>query len=128
MRCGVLFFLVLILCVSVLTAQSAPPFEIEAGYSYLSNSFHGLPGSEKGLNGFDASVAFRPWHNLRPKIEVSHYSGTNLGAQQNAIFIVAGGQYERTIHREKFFAEALFGDLGINKYWGPNAHQGDQSS
>jgi hypothetical protein len=68
------------------------------------------------------------WHGLRAKIDVSRYSGTNLGAQQHALSIMGGGQYERTFHRERFFVEALFGYLGMNHDWGPNAQAGESAS
>jgi hypothetical protein len=120
----------LFLCPLALAAQSEgpPPYEIFAGYSFLSNSLNGLPGSRQPLNGFDGGVAFPAWHGLRVKIDVTHYSGTNLGAKQDAIFIMGGGQYERTVHRERLFVEALFGDVGMNRYWGPNAHAGMTAS
>jgi hypothetical protein len=68
------------------------------------------------------------WHGLRAKIDVSRYSGTNLGAQQNALSIMGGGQYERTILRERLFVEALFGYLGMNRDWGPSAQRGESAS
>jgi len=117
-------------CPLGLAAQSAgpPPYEIYAGYTLLSNSFNGVPGARQPLNGWDASVGLPPWHGLRVKIDVSHYSGTNLGAKQQALFIMGGGQYERTFHRERLFVEALFGDVGMNRYWGPNALPGMTAS
>ncbi len=41
---------------------------------------------------------------------------------------MGGGQYERIYHREGFFVEALFGNVGINRYWGPNAVPGESAS
>jgi hypothetical protein len=114
----------------VLAAQSAgpAPYEIFAGYSFLSNSFNGVAGSRQALNGEDASVALPAWRGLRVKIDVTRYSGTNLGANQQALSIMGGGQYERRFHRERWFVEALFGDVGMNRYWGPNAHPGMTAS
>jgi len=109
-------------------SQESAPFQIYGGFSELTNSFNGLPGSHQPLNGWDAGVAFPAWHNLRFKIDVSGFNGTNLGAQQNAYFIMGGGQYERTFHRERFFAHALFGDGGFNRNWGPNGLPGDTAS
>jgi hypothetical protein len=104
------------------------PFEISGGYSYLSNSFNGLPGSRQPLNGWDGAVAFPAWHNLRFKIDVSGYEGTNLGASQDSYFIVGGGQYEKTLGRERIFGEALLGEAGLNRDWGPNGQRGDSAS
>ena len=115
---------------SVQSVQSAgsPPYEIYAGYSLLSNSFNGIPGSRQALNGEEASLAFPGWHGIRVKVDVTRFSGTNLGAKQQATFIMGGGEYEHTFHRERLFAEALFGDVGMNRYWGPNAHSGMTAS
>ena len=107
---------------------SPPPYEIFAGYSLLSNSFNGVPGSRQVLNGEDVSLAFPGWHGIRVKIDVTRYSGTNLGAKQQATFIMGGGEYEHTFHRERLFAEALFGDVGMNRYWGAGAHPGESAS
>ena len=122
--------LLLCLCPVVLAGQAAgpPPYEIFAGYSWLSNSFNGVPGSHQGLNGEDASLAFPSWHGLRVKIDVAHFSGTNLGASQNALFIMGGGQYEHTFHRERVFGQALFGDVGMNRYWGAGGTPGETAS
>ena len=65
-------------------------------------------------------MAFPSWHDLRFKIDVSGYSGNNLGAPQHVLFIMGGAQYERSVRRERFFAHALFGDGGFNRNWGPN--------
>lgn len=114
----------------MLAAQTAgpPPYEIFAGYSWLSNSFNGVPGSHQGLSGVDASLAFPGWHGLRVKIDVSHYSGTNLGAKQDALFIMGGGQYEHLFHHERVFGQALFGDIGMNRYWGAGGQSGETAS
>src|ERR1700677_638865 len=58
-------------------SDSPPPYEIFAGYSLLSNSFNGIPGSRQILNGGEASMAFPGWHGIRVKIDVTRYSGTN---------------------------------------------------
>jgi Lipid A 3-O-deacylase (PagL) len=126
-------FVTPLVCPLALAGQSAqsadqPPYEIFAGYSLLSNSFNGVPGSRQALNGEDVSVALPPWRGLRVKIDVTRYSGTNLGAKQQALSILGGGQYERTFHRERWFVEALFGDIGMNRYWGPNALPGMTAS
>ncbi len=98
-------------------AKSPPPIQLYGGYSWLSNSFNGLPGAQKALNGVDAGVAFQPWHHLRFKLDYSMYRGTNTGAPQHSFFIMGGGQYEATVHRERFYAEALVGDGGLNGNW-----------
>jgi hypothetical protein len=104
----------------IAAAQSSEPqphYQINGGYSWLSNSFNGVPGSKKGLNGWSAGIAFQPWHHLRFKLDYSMYRGTNLGNPQHAFFLMGGGQYEKTFHRERFFAEALVGEGGLNGSW-----------
>ena len=128
MRSFFLFSLALFTFPAVLAAQSASPFQIYGGYTRLSNSFNGIPESQNGLNGWDAGVGFPAWHGLRVKIDVSSFSGTNLAAQQKAFSVMAGGQYERNFHRERWFVKALFGDMVINRDWGPNAHPGEAVS
>ncbi len=122
--------IVLLICPLTLNTQSSgvPRYQIYGSYSYLSNSFNGVPGTQHGLTGWDASVASPAWRGFRFKIDVSRYSGTNSGAQQRALSIMGGGQYERIFHRERLFAEALFGDVGLNRYWGPNGSPGETAS
>lgn len=105
-----------------LAAQSSAsiPVQIYGGLSYFSNSFNAVTGAQHPLAGWDTSVAFPAWHDLRLKIDVSGYSGNNLGAPQHAVFIMGGAQYERSVGRERLFAHALFGDGGFNRNWGPN--------
>jgi len=125
-----LLLLEVCLCPLLSPAQSDPAtrYQLYGGFSYLSNSFNGVPGARHALNGWDAGMVFPAWHGLSVKIDVSRYSGTNLGAKQQAISILSGGQYERSFHRERWFAEALFGDLGMNRYWGPNGQAGMTAS
>src|SRR5215469_7408903 len=85
-------------------SEASPHYQIFGGYSYLSNSFNGLPGARQSLNGWDASVGFPAWRNLRFKIDTFGYIGTNTGATQNAFFIVGGGEYDYRIRRETIFA------------------------
>jgi hypothetical protein len=98
-------------------AQTAPPYQIYGGYSWLSNSFNGAPGARQPLNGWNAGIAFAPWHHLRFKLDYSMFRGTNLGTPQHAYLILGGGQYEAAFHRERFFAEALVGEAGLNNTW-----------
>jgi hypothetical protein len=112
-------------------AQTQEPparYQMYGGYSYLSNTMNGIPGARQSLNGWDASVGFPPWHNLRFVMDVSGYSGTNSGAAQHPYFIMGGGQYDWRLRRETIFGEALFGDGGINRYWGPNGAPGESAS
>jgi hypothetical protein len=109
------------------TVQRAP-FQFYGGYSWLSNSFNGVPGSHSALGGWDASAAFPDWHHLRFKVDISGLNGTNLNAPQHAVFILGGAQYERQFHRELFFAHALFGDVGLNRNWGANGSPGGTAS
>jgi hypothetical protein len=119
------------LCLSpALCAQPEAParFQIYGGYTYLSNSFNGVPGSRQPLNGWDASAAFPAWHSLRFKIDAFSYRGTNLGAPQHPFFIMGGGQYSKRLGRETVFAEGLVGVGGLNRNWGPNKIAGETAS
>jgi hypothetical protein len=124
--------LIALLCLAcaALHAQSPPPprFQFYGGYSYLSNTLNGVPGSRQALNGFDASMAFPSWRGLRFKIDVSGYRGTNLGAPQDPYFIVGGAQYGRRIGREFIFMEAMGGDGGTKKNWGAGGITGTSAS
>lgn len=113
-----------------LLAQSEAPvhYQIFGGYSYLSNSFNGVPGARQSLHGWDASVGFPAWRKLRFKIDTFGYYGTNTGASQNAIFILAGGQYDWHLRRETLFAEGMIGAGGLPRYWGPNQLPGETAS
>ena len=65
---------------SVLHAQVEKPtrFQLYGGYSFLSNSLNGVPGSHQGLNGWEGAMEFPSWHGLRFKVDVSGFSGTNF--------------------------------------------------
>jgi hypothetical protein len=126
-----LLTLIALICLSsALHAQSEAParYEIYGGYSYLSNSLNGVPGSHHGLNGFDASVGFPSWHNLRFKVDTSGYFGTNLGAPQHPYFILGGAQYTWRLRRDSVFVEGLGGTGGANKTWPANNAQGQTAS
>jgi hypothetical protein len=117
------FPLIALLCLSpALQAQkeAAPRYQIFGGYSYLSNSLNGVTGSHHALNGFDGSIAFPAWHNLRFKIDTTAYFGTNLGSPQNPYFIMGGGQYTWRLRREAVFVDGLVGTGGANKTWAAN--------
>lgn len=128
--------MIVLLCLTPLifsqseASQSVAParYQIYGGYSLLSNSFNGVPGSRQPLNGWDASVAFPAWHALRFKMDVYGYRGTNLGAPQHALFIMAGGQYGRRLGRESIFVEGLAGDGGLNNNWGAGGSSGESAS
>jgi len=101
------FSLIALLClIPALHAQNrseAPAtFQVYGGYSYLSNSLNGVPGSHHPLNGFDASIAFNSWHRFRFKIDTSGYFGSNLGSPQSPYFLLGGAQY--TVHIRKRFS------------------------
>ena len=100
-------------------AEAYAPYQITAGVTRLSNSFNGVPGARRSLNGWDASAAFPGWHGVRFKAAVFAFNGSNLGAPQHALFIMAGGQYEHYFRHEGIFGEALFGDGSLNRNWGP---------
>jgi hypothetical protein len=126
-----LITLAAVLCLSsVLHAQSelSARNQVFAGYSFLSNTINGVPGSRQPLNGWEGSLAFFPWHGLRFKIDTYGYSGHNLGALQRPIFIMGGGQYSWHVRRESIFVDALLGEGSMNKYWGPNQAVGWSAS
>jgi hypothetical protein len=118
-----LLSLIALLCLTAtLQAQNEKParHEIFAGYSYLSNSLNGVAGSHHGLSGWDSSIAFSQWHNIRFKIDVAGYLGTNLGAPQTTYSILGGAQFSKRFGRETVFADGLAGDGGANKNWPAN--------
>ena len=126
-----LLSLIAILCLSsVLHAQKEVPPRILVfgGYSFLSNSLDGVAGYHRGLNGFDASVAFGAWHNLRFKVDTTAYFGSNLGAPQHPYFLMGGPQYTFRIKRESVFVEGMGGTGGASQTWPANGAQGQTAS
>ena len=65
-------------------SQALARFQVYGGYTFLSNSPNGLPGSRQPLNGWDATFAFRQWRFIRFKVDVSSCRGTNLGARERS--------------------------------------------
>lgn len=130
MRLSVLCFLLLCSAPLASVAQSAEsaPYELSGTFTYLTNSLNGVPGSTKPMPGWDAAAAFAAWHHLRFQLDVSGFTGKNLGASQTGFAIMGGPQYERSLGRERLFAHALFGEAGMNRYWGPNATPGGTAS
>lgn len=119
-----LFSLIALLCLAVtLQAQKEKPesYQIFGGYSFLSNSLNGVPGSRHPLNGWDTSVAFSQWHNLRFKIDFAGFRGANRGVPQNTYSILGGAQFSKRVGRETIFVDGLAGDGGANLNWpGPS--------
>jgi hypothetical protein len=103
-------------------------FQLYGGYAFLSNSFNGLPGSRQPLNGWAGSISVPGHHDLHFRFEASGYRGTNQGASQNSIFFMGGPQLFRRFGRETAFVEALLGDGGLPRYWGPNGAPGETAS
>jgi len=130
MRERLLFLAVALLFTLTSDAQSgaSAPYQVFGGVTYLSNSFNGTPGARQPLIGWDASVGFPAYRHLRFTIDFSKYSGENLGAPQNAYFIMGGGEYERHFHREGLFVKALVGEGGIDRNWGAMAVRGGTAS
>ncbi len=108
--------------------DTSPPVQVFGGFTYLSNSFNGTPGARQLVTGWDAAATFPWFHRLRFVVDVSGYRGTNLGASQNVVFILAGGQYERRFGREGLFVKALTGDGRLNQHWGANGALGGNAS
>ena len=122
-----IFLLLALICPSFpasAQSNSPPPFQIYAGYSWLSNSFNGVPGSHQPLSGMNAGVVFPQWHHLRIKLDYSMFRGDNLDDPQHAFFIMSGGQYEATFHRERFYVEALAGEGSLNGTWFSTSNSG----
>jgi hypothetical protein len=103
-------------------------YQLFGGYSYFSNSINGVSGSRQPLNGYEVAFAIPPWHNLRYKMSVIQYRGTNLGAVEHPYFVMAGGQYGTNIRREAVFVEALAGVGNVNADWGENKTIGQTAS
>jgi hypothetical protein len=109
-------------------ADFSPRYQLYGGYSFLSNSLNGVSGSQQPLNGYEVAFAIPPWHNLRYKMNLFQYRGTNLGAPQHPYFVLAGGQYGRNFGRENAFVEALAGIGNVNANWGANNTIGGTAS
>jgi len=108
--------------------QKPPRFQLYGGYAFVSNSPNGLPGEHQSMNGWNASLGTPLWRFIRFKVDVSSYRSTNLGAQEDVYYILGGPQFARRFGRESVFVEALMGDGGINRYWGPQASPGETAS
>lgn len=111
------------------TAQTvAPPWQFFGGFTYLSNTFNGIPGAHQPLTGWEASAGFPTYRHLRFIMDFSDYAGHNLGASQDPYFIMAGWEYERRFHGEGVYVKGLVGEGGINRHWGANAIPGGTAS
>jgi hypothetical protein len=108
--------------------QKSPRFQLYGGYAFVSNSPNGLPGERQPMNGWNATFGFPLWRFIRFKVDVSGYRGTNQGAQEDVYYIMGGPQFTRRLGRESVFVEALVGNGGINRYWGPQASPGETAS
>jgi hypothetical protein len=115
---------------AALPAQSplSSRYQLFGGYSLLSNSINGVSGSEQPLNGYEIAFAIPPWRDLRFKMNLIQYRGTNLGAAEHPYFVLAGGQYGRNFGKESAFVEALAGIGNVNADWGANKTIGDTAS
>ncbi len=103
-------------------------FQLYGGYAFLSNSFNGLPGARQPLSGWAGSISVPGRHDLHFRFESSGYRGTNQGASQNSMFFLGGPQLFHRFGREAAFVEALLGDGGLPRYWGPNGAPGETAS
>lgn len=92
-------------------------YQVYGGYTWLSNSFNGLPGHQQGLNGWETSLGLPETHGMRFVLDYVSLYGTNQGASQKGFFAMAGGEYEHRLGRERLFAEGLVGDATLNKSW-----------
>jgi hypothetical protein len=103
-------------------------YQLFGGYSFLSNSINGVSGSQQSLNGYEIAFAIPPWHDLRFKMNMFQYRGTNQGAVEHPYFIMGGGQYGRNVGRDNLFVEAMLGEGGVNADWGANKTIGQTAS
>jgi hypothetical protein len=105
-------------------------YDLFGGYSFLSNSFAHRSGdtSLAPLNGWDAGVAFRAWHDLDPnrpwhrlgiKTDVSGYYGTSINSQQRPIFLLVGPQYTWPLGKNSLYVEGQVGFGHLNNNWNP---------
>ena len=85
MSSRVLGCLLLVLLTAGVHAQTdfSARYQLYGGYSFLSNAINGVSGSHQPLNGYEVALAIPPWHDLRYKMNVFQYRGTNLGAIEN---------------------------------------------
>jgi len=109
-------------------AQKPPRFQLYGGYAFVNNSPNGTPGARQPMNGWNATFSPPGWHFVRFVMDISSYRGTNQGATENVYYILGGAQFTRRAGRERVFVEALGGDGGIGRYWGPNANPGETAS
>ncbi len=123
-----LFALCFFSIASVAQSGTSASYQIYGNFTSLTNTFNGVPGAQQPLLGWEAGALFPTWRHLRPKLDYSQFNGNNLGAPQRAFFIMGGAEYEHSIRRERLFAEALFGDVGLNQNWGPNGSPGGSAS
>lgn len=103
-------------------------FQVYGGYAFVSNSLNGLPGEHQPMNGWNAAIGTPLWRFIRFKVDVSSYKGANLGAQDDVYYIMGGPVLRRRVGRETIFGEALVGDGGVNRFWGPQASPGETAS
>lgn len=108
--------------------KTPPPYRLYGGFTYFSNSFNAAPGQRSGLLGWDTAAEFPAWRHVRFKVDFSGTTGTNGGASQKGMFFLGGGEYEHPLGRERVFAHALVGDIGITRAWGPNSAPGMTAS
>jgi hypothetical protein len=130
MRSGLRWCAGLLFLAATLHAQTdfSKRYQFYGGYTFLSNSLNGVSGSTQPLNGYEIALAIPPWHDLRFKLNMFQYRGTNLGAVEHPYFIMGGGQYGRNLGKESLFVEGLFGEAGVNQDWGANKTIGPTAS
>jgi hypothetical protein len=130
MSSGLRWCAALVFCAATVNAQTdfSSRYQLYGGYSYFSNSLNGVSGATQPLNGYEVAFAIPPWHDLRFKVNMFQYLGTNRGAREHPYFIMGGGQYGRNFGREYLFVEALLGEGGVNQNWGPNQTIGPTAS
>jgi hypothetical protein len=121
-------YLVLMLCLSTAVYAESPlpeRYQVYGGYTYLSNSFNGVPGARQALNGWDVAGEFPQYYGVRFVMDMFGYRGTNQGVPQDATFILAGAQFSHRFGRERAYLEGLAGNGNINEYWAPGGKRGE---
>lgn len=125
-----IYLALIVLFSTAVFAESPLPerYQVYGGYTYLSNSFNGVPGATQGMNGFDVAGEFPQYHGVRFALDTFRYSGTNQGVPEKALFIMAGAQFSHRFGRERAFLEGLAGNGNINEYWAPGGKRGEANA
>jgi len=102
MRAPGIAALVVFTSVPAIAADTAPPVEVFAGYSYTKDG-------GQGLNGGEASLAIRLTGWIGAEADVSAHYGSALGTRTTRLFFMAGPRFAYRAGRFTVFAHYLAG-------------------